>query len=134
MIRVIFAPIIKSTTAAYSNRVCICGKQEVFSIKWCRDYDVWICVYSFFKASCDIYVLVCGSLDRFWYCVVMISGFFANSFFVLYCTFTFWCVIPLEQQILVWDSFTLKHGQLQTGEERFYKVYIGFRVVVAFGH
>jgi hypothetical protein len=25
-----------------------------------------------------------------------------------------WCVIALEQ-VLVWDSFTLKHGQLQTG-------------------
>jgi hypothetical protein len=31
-----------------------------------------------------------------------------------------WCVIPLEQ-VLVWDSFTLKHGQLQTGVGRFCK-------------
>jgi hypothetical protein len=30
-----------------------------------------------------------------------------------------WRVIPLEQ-VLVWDSFTLKNGQLQTGEGRFY--------------
>jgi hypothetical protein len=29
-----------------------------------------------------------------------------------------WCVIPLEQ-VLVLDTFTLEHGQLQTGEGRF---------------
>jgi hypothetical protein len=29
----------------------------------------------------------------------------------------FWCVIPLEQ-VLILDSFTLKHGQLQTNDER----------------
>jgi hypothetical protein len=47
MFRVLFAPIIRSTTAAYSHRFCMV-----------------------------------------------------------------WCVIPLEQ-VLVWDSFTLKYGQLQ---------------------
>jgi hypothetical protein len=31
-------------------------------------------VYSFFKASRDIFVLVCVSLDLFWYCVVMMCG------------------------------------------------------------
>jgi hypothetical protein len=32
-------------------------------------------VYSFFKASHDIFVLVFVSLDLFWYCVVMMCGF-----------------------------------------------------------
>jgi hypothetical protein len=40
---------------------------------------MWICVHSFFKILCDIYVLVCVcvcvSLDLFWYCVVMMCGF-----------------------------------------------------------
>jgi hypothetical protein len=41
-------------------------------------------VYSFFKVSCDIYVLVCVSFDLFWYCVVMMCGFFADSFCAMY--------------------------------------------------
>jgi hypothetical protein len=38
---------------------------------------------------------------------------------------TVWCVIPLEQ-VLVWDSFSRKHGQFQTGEGRFCKACTGF--------
>jgi hypothetical protein len=42
------------------------------------------CVYSFFKVSFDIYVLVCVSLDLFWYCVVMVCGFLADSFCAIF--------------------------------------------------
>jgi hypothetical protein len=53
-------------------------------------YFVWICVYSFFKASRDIFVLVCVSLDLFWYCVVMMCGFlcYICVLTVLVCYFT----------------------------------------------
>jgi glucokinase len=34
------------------------------------------------------------------------------------CVLTVWSVIGLEQ-VLVRDSFTVKHGQIQTAEERF---------------
>jgi uncharacterized membrane protein (DUF485 family) len=37
-----------------------------------------------FKVSCDIYVLVCVSLDLFWYCMVMMCGFFADSFCAIF--------------------------------------------------
>jgi hypothetical protein len=47
-------------------------------------YLVWICVYSFFKVSCDIYVPVCVSLDLFWYCVVMECVLLADSFCATY--------------------------------------------------
>jgi hypothetical protein len=49
-------------------------------------------VYSFFKVSCDIYVLVCASLDLFRYCVVM-CGFLVDSFCaILYlCTYGLVC-------------------------------------------
>jgi uncharacterized membrane protein YdjX (TVP38/TMEM64 family) len=86
MFRVLFAPIIRITTAAYSHRFCICISG--FSIKWCEVYFVWICVYSFFNVSCDIYVLVCVCvcvlLDLFWYCVVMMCGFLAGSFCAMF--------------------------------------------------
>jgi hypothetical protein len=61
-----------------------------FSTKWRGGLLVWICVNSFFKISCDIYVLlcvrVCVSLDPFWYCVVMMCGFLADSFVLYFCT------------------------------------------------
>jgi hypothetical protein len=58
MFRVLFAPIIRSTTAAYSHRFCMV-----------------------------------------------------------------WCVIALEQ-VLVWDSFTVKHGQLQTTSSWTLNIYV----------
>jgi hypothetical protein len=53
-------------------------------------------VYSFFGVSCDIYVLVCVSLDLFLYCVVMVCGFFADRFCAIVVYLRFLCVIPLE--------------------------------------
>jgi hypothetical protein len=53
MFRVLFAPIIRSTTVAYIHRFCICGKQVLVS-SGVVVYFIWICVYSFFEASCDI--------------------------------------------------------------------------------
>jgi uncharacterized membrane protein YGL010W len=41
-------------------------------------------MYSFLKVSCDIYVLVCVSLDVFWYCVVTMCGCLAGSFCAMF--------------------------------------------------
>jgi hypothetical protein len=59
MFWVLFAPIIRSTTAAYSHRYLYLWKAEVLVSSGVEVYFMWICVYSFFKISCDIYVLVC---------------------------------------------------------------------------
>jgi hypothetical protein len=40
-------------------------KTEVLVSSGLEVYLVWICVYSFFKVLCDMYVLVCVSLDLF---------------------------------------------------------------------
>jgi hypothetical protein len=69
-------------------------------------------VYSFFKASRDIFVLVCVLLILFRYCVVIMCDFLADSLCAIFVYLRFRCVIPLEQ-VLVWDTLTLKHGQLQ---------------------
>jgi hypothetical protein len=70
-----------------------------FSIKWCGGvYFMWIFVYSFFKISCDIYVLVCVcvSLDLFWYCVVMVCGFFADSLLCYIYVLTVLCIYSIR--------------------------------------
>jgi hypothetical protein len=49
-------------------------KTEVLvSMVWMFILYGFVC--SFSKASRDIFVLVCVSLDLFWYCVVMMCGF-----------------------------------------------------------
>jgi hypothetical protein len=70
----------------------------------------------------------CVFLDLFWYCVVMMSGFFTYSFCAIFVNYGLVCYCI--QQVLVWNSCTLKHGQLQPGEGSFCKVCTGFRVVV----
>jgi hypothetical protein len=48
--------------------------------------NLWVCVYWLIKvmvASCDIYVLVCVSMDLLQYCVVVTCGFLANTIFVI---------------------------------------------------
>jgi hypothetical protein len=51
------------------------SKTEVLVSSGVDVYFVGICVYSFLKASHHMFVLVCVSLDLFWYCVVMMCGF-----------------------------------------------------------
>jgi hypothetical protein len=85
MFRVLFAPIIRSTTAAYSHRLCICGKTEVLVSSGVEVYFIWICVYSFFEVSCYILCAgVCVSLDVFCYSVVMMCDLFADSFYATF--------------------------------------------------
>jgi hypothetical protein len=59
MFRMLFAPIIKSTTAVYSHRVFLSVENRSFSIKRCGGlFSVDLCVFVFL-ISCDIYVLAC---------------------------------------------------------------------------
>jgi hypothetical protein len=69
-------------------------------------YFVWFCVFSFFKASRDIFVLVCVSLDLFRYCLVIMRDFLADSLCAIFVYLRFRCVIPLGQ-VLVWDTQTI---------------------------
>jgi hypothetical protein len=77
MFRVLFAPIIRSITAAYSHRLCM-----VLCVIALEQVLVW-----------DSFTVKHGQLQ-----------YSHRSCMV-------WCVIALEQ-VLVWDSFTVKLGQL----------------------
>jgi hypothetical protein len=59
-------------------------KTEVLVSSGVEVYFIWICVYSCFEVSCDIFVPVCVSLDMFCYCVVMMHDFFADSFYAIF--------------------------------------------------
>jgi hypothetical protein len=63
------------------TQVVYLWKTEVLVASGMDVYFVWFCVFSFFKASRDIFVLVCVcvSLDLFRYCVVIMCDFLVDS-------------------------------------------------------
>jgi hypothetical protein len=89
---------------------------------------MWICVCSFFKVSCDIYVLVCVSLDLFWYCVVMMCGFFADSFCAMFVYLRFGVLFRWSRY---WfgTALHLSTVSYRLLREDFARRVLGFRVV-----
>jgi hypothetical protein len=111
---------------------CVSVENRGFSIKWCGGLffmDLYVLVFQ--SLAWYLCAGVCVSLDLFWYCVVMICGFLADSlcalctdgFGVLFHWSTYWCGTPLHLSTvsyrLVWEGFARR--------------VLGFRVVVAFG-
>jgi hypothetical protein len=54
-----------------------------------------------------IFVLVCVSLDLYWYCVVLICGFFVDSFVLYLCAYGFGVFYSIEQVLVLGHFDTL---------------------------
>jgi hypothetical protein len=84
--------------------ICICGKQRFYyQVVW--RFILRGCVCTRFSKPRVILMCWCVSLDLFWYCMVMLCGFFADSFVLYFCTYSLVCLFHWSRYWF-WDTLT----------------------------